>query len=794
EGRRVSPPPGVSPSHDGASLDASGELLRATWGWEKQDSTGFVGDQRRQDPAKGFVPMSLEAHGLSLGWQEVFELVLRSGERVLSRNCSLASRTSLQGVEGLRKVTLVNGEMVTLSCPKGLEVQWSAALLRLGTGAEVIRTRLLYYSSQPPQPEAADAAQEVAGITLWDLEASRVACGLVPGETGEAAGAVQQRSADNCFRAGGEVDGSPLINIGRGLWLAMEHPRAAHGLRNNGTSLVARLWGTAPSTAYFASLGAAAPLSQGSFAEAMPLLRRQFQTYLRLIRASAPRQHLHYASWYDLRRHPCVDSSALGLPRCTAAKTFNEEQSMQRLAEVHSQLAARGVSLDGMLLDDGWDDAGMPWQADALNFPRGLAPLSAAAVEKGTTLGVWLSPWGGFGEGGKRRVRLGASRGFEAYEGDWHTLRLSGPRCYAWFRNASRQLLLGSGVRFFKFDGVGAGLGKPGAGDFGEDVDKLLQLTAELREDALAADNLASSSGRRPSSELFVSAATGSWPSPFWLTSVDSVWRGGPDLGRKGVGSERQQWITFRDAMVYESVVQRAPLFPLSGLSLGGIVWSGAEEPGVYLNSYGLEDFVDEVMSFFMSGASQQELQVQPELLAPAHWDALASAVNVSRQNRELLLDSHWIGGDPAKGDAYGYASYACPPCAGLLSWRNPLAETRSVEFTLRSALALPQSWPGGAVGGRWRMQPIWAVPSSIEESLLPAVRGLDSPTAEAEAVTSMPAPPDRALPLPEAVKADAGASTHAQSSWEAVLLDQPLVLQLKGLELRAFKVESLSP
>ncbi|CAE8636700.1 unnamed protein product [Polarella glacialis] len=262
---------------------------------------------------------------------------------------------------------------------------------------------------------------------------------------------------------------------------------------------------------------------------------------------------------------------------------------------------------------------------------------------------------------------------------------------------------------------------------------------------------LLSPSGRRPSSELFVSAATGSWPSPFWLTSVDSVWRGGPDLGRKGVGSERQQWITFRDAMVYESVVQRAPLFPLSGLSLGGIVWSGAEEPGVYLNSYGLEDFVDEVMSFFMSGASQQELQVQPELLAPAHWDALASAVNVSRQNRELLLDSHWIGGDPAKGDAYGYASYACPPCAGLLSWRNPLAETRSVEFTLRSALALPQSWPGGAVGGRWRMQPIWAVPSSIEESLLP-------------------------------------------SSWEAVLLDQPLVLQLKGLELRAFKVESLSP
>ena len=137
---------------------------------------------------------------------------------------------------------------------------------------------------------------------------------------------------------------------------------------------------------------------------------------------------------------------------------------------------------------------------------------------------------------------------------------------------------------------------------------------------------------------------------------MDFVWRGGPDLGRKGVGSPRQQWITFRDSMVHD-LSRRAQLFPLSSLSVGGIVWSRAEEPGAYLNSFDMEGFAQEVQSFFLSGVMHQDLQIQPALLAPAYWDILGSYINISTKYADVLRDSHWMGGDPSQGEAWSVQS-----------------------------------------------------------------------------------------------------------------------------------------
>lgn len=260
-----------------------------------------------------------------------------------------------------------------------------------------------------------------------------------------------------------------------------------------------------------------------------------------------------------------------------------------------------------------------------------------------------------------------------------------------------------SKVRVFKFDGIGSGLRTTGAGKYSQDVDRLLELSRELREDAASTD----------SRSTWISITTGSWPSPFFLDAANAVWRGGPDLGRQGDGSPRQQWITFRDTMVHSWVVQRAPLFPLSGLSLGGIVWSGVEEPGAYLSSYAFEEFQAEVRSFFLTGAAVQDLLIQPALLKDAHWDVLADAVNVSRQHGGVLRDAHWAGGDPAVGEVYGYAAYGCSPCRGVLSWRNPKQTSQNLTFTLRSALALPRAWPGGAAGGLWAVTPLWPQPAS---------------------------------------------------------------------------------
>jgi len=374
------------------------------------------------------------------------------------------------------------------------------------------------------------------------------------------------------------------------------------------------------------------------------------------------------------------------------------------------------------------------------------------------------------------------------------------------FRNLSRRLAAGDGVRIFKFDGFGTGLAHTGAGRFADDVDRLLWLADELREDT------STSSGG-----LWVTASTGSWPSPFWLMSADAIWRGGPDLGRQGDGSPRQQWITFRDSMVYKWVVQRAPLFPLGNLAVGGVVWSSVEEPGAYLSSYDLEDFKSEVRSYFISGVSLQELLIQPALLTSDHWDVLADAANKSRQYSTALRDAHWAGGDPAAGEVYGYASYGCPPCRGLISWRNPQGVAQNLSFTLRAALSLPRAWPGGSVGGRWRLEPIWpqATPTRPPQHL---------PSADFDAGSTTPAiaavPPsalralaagasEAAAPDPTAAamqnRGDGGRRLAAtatrevpfaksQRRFDPVALDETLHVELGAFELWVVLALPLSP
>ena len=65
---------------------------------------------------------------------------------------------------------------------------------------------------------------------------------------------------------------------------------------------------------------------------------------------------------------------------------------------------------------------------------------------------------------------------------------------------------------------------------------------------------------------------TGTWPSPYWLFHSDTVWRGGGDVGYRGKGSRRQQWITYRDWLGYGIRTRRGPLFPFNSLKFQSVM------------------------------------------------------------------------------------------------------------------------------------------------------------------------------------------------------------------------------
>ena len=75
--------------------------------------------------------------------------------------------------------------------------------------------------------------------------------------------------------------------------------------------------------------------------------------------------------------------------------------------------------------------------------------------------------------------------------------------------------------------------------------------------------------------------------------------------------------------------------------------------------------------------------------MIPETWDALAEAARWARANRDVLVDTHWIGGDPLKAEVYGFASWT--PRKAILTLRNPDDRPASFELDVSQAFELPE-------------------------------------------------------------------------------------------------------
>jgi hypothetical protein len=448
-------------------------------------------------------------------------------------------------------------------------------------------------------------------------------------------------------RVVGSVDGSPIV--AENWFFGFEHPLSQSTIENGRAQckLVRHLpLKAGQSITYSSVVGATAPGQ----------LRRDFLRYVERERAHPYRTFLHYNSWYDLGYFTPFDEAAA----VAAISAFGEELHVKR-----------GVTLDSFLFDDGWDDHKL-WGFNS-GFPRGFTPLKEAAAKYGAAPGVWLSPWGGYSKPKQERLAYGKEHGFEMNDDG---LALSGPVYFRRFREVCLKMIRKYGVNQFKFDGTGNSTRVITGSEFGSDFEAALRLIADLRVE-------------KP--DLFVNLTSGTYPSPFWLMHADSTWRGGEDHDFTGVGTSRQQWITYRDADTFANVVKRGPLYPLNSLMLHGLIFARhaknlGSDPG--------GDFADEVRSYFGTGTQLQEMYITPSLLSEENWNTLAEAANWSRRNASVLSDTHWIGGDPAALEVYGWAAWS--PEKGLVTLRNPKDKPQSFELDVQTAFELPDTAPRG--------------------------------------------------------------------------------------------------
>jgi hypothetical protein len=380
-------------------------------------------------------------------------------------------------------------------------------------------------------------------------------------------------------------------------------------------------------------------------------MRRDFLAYLERERAHPYRTFLHYNSWYDLGYFTPYDQAS-ALDRVNA---FGRELAQKR-----------GVTLNSFLFDDGWDNHKSLWKFND-GLPDGFTHVKDAAEKFGADPGVWMSPWGGYSKPKRERIEFGTAAGYEIVANGY---ALSGPKYYAAFRDVCIEMIRNYGINQFKFDGTGNVDSVFPGSQFDSDFSAAIHLIGELR-------------ATKP--DIFINLTTGTWPSPFWLMYADSIWRGGEDDSTAGVGTHRERWITYRDAETYKRVVQNGPLFPLNSLMLHGMIYARFHKE---LNKDSGNDFRNEIRSYFGTGTQLQEMYITPSLLTQANWDDLAEAAKWSRANAEVLKDTHWIGGDPAWLEVYGWASWM--PGKGILVLRNPSDKAQTIRIKLQDVLELP--------------------------------------------------------------------------------------------------------
>ena len=433
----------------------------------------------------------------------------------------------------------------------------------------------------------------------------------------------------------GTVPGCPVA--GEGMFAGVEIPGAQASLTGDGARIgfACQLALSAPSPYQFGAVTGVAPAGQ---------LRRAFLCYIERERARPSKPFLHYNCWYDLGYG--VDAAKM----MDVVKSFDDELARKR-----------GVPVMSYLVDDGWDDPGKGlWVENADKFPRGLAGLNDRMKPLGAHLSVWISPLGGYG-GAKERTAWARKQGLIPPDTE---LDLSQPGYKKWFQGRCLQLMREAGVNAFKWDKAGDGVSPH--------FMALLDVAHNLRQE---------------NPELFLNVTVGTWPSPFWLNHVDATWRNGSaDVGWSGKGDDREKWLTFRDGNCRSHFAEASPLYPLNSVMHHGIV-HGRCFQGDKVGKSGA-NLKNEARSYFANGASLQELYLTPSMMTADAWDRVAEAAKWAHANADVLIDAHWVGGDPLKLEPYGYAAWN--PRKATLMIRNPDDQPKSITLDAQTVFELP--------------------------------------------------------------------------------------------------------
>lgn len=456
-------------------------------------------------------------------------------------------------------------------------------------------------------------------------------------------------NADNALSTNGDINLS--LDKVYTIYLPAPESQEIQGLWSRSVTLAAgKTWEVS------AVVGLVAPGQQ----------RRSVACYVDRERAVAWRPFPMYNSWFELNINRKDDP--------TYNTHFTSAQCVDVVKQWEENLYKQfGANISAFLWDDGWDEWGT-WDFNK-NFPNGFSEIDAVATAMNTGIGTWLGPVGGYGTSGNGRRRYWSDKG---------GMQLSNPAYYDVFLTQCTRFINDYDFRMFKFDGISSLFAAYGPDPNNEEgAEGIIDIEKRLRE-------------VKP--DIFLNTTVGTWASPFWYTVSDCTWRQENDYGKVGNNSiDREQWITYRDRLIYQNYVSGSPLCPINSVMSHGFILTSHENPCKYSQKY--QDVLRELRCAFVSGSTMVELYADCDLLNKITgdgvkgklWEDMAECIFWQRNNADVLADAHWVGGNPWTGSehqVYGWASWN--GTKSTLALRNGDNNTKTFKTTLREALDIP--------------------------------------------------------------------------------------------------------
>jgi len=392
-----------------------------------------------------------------------------------------------------------------------------------------------------------------------------------------------------------------------------------------------------------------------------PYVKLWFSQYVDDIRVAPLRSFSLYNTWYDLRSPE--------YPRWSKDNVMSIETSLKMVDILRrSMIEKHHIQLDAFVLDDGWDVYKSDWVVRKEQWPNGLKPLADELKKTNTSLGVWIGPAGGYSFRSQRYGWM-KEHGYETV-GDW--MCVAGKNYSALLRERVSDFVQNDGVGYFKWDGIQYSCSEP---NHGHPVD-VYSRRAVLNS---VASMVKAVRDRNPN--IFLNITSGTWISPWWVKYANTIWMQGADYGFADVPSisSRDGSITYRDFVLYEDWKLKGLWFPIANMMTHGII--KGKDFSVGASDEPLDKFTDDVLLYFARGVSMYELYISPDILTEGEWTSISRSMAWARKNFDVLMNTELIGGNPMKGESYGYVHFKGPH--GIIAARNPVMEASKLNVEL---------------------------------------------------------------------------------------------------------------